>query len=93
MIEIDDGESVWVIDDSTELTYEIIQSTHAFVLFYDERPSQQYQAPISLNFSQLLQPKRNRWKAFTRVDGLRISLDKYASKNKRTLMEIGIKLA
>lgn len=95
MLEIDDGESVWVIDGQHRINgMKSSNQPMPFVLLYDERPSHQYSGAYLAELFSIVTTKakpmegiHKEWMAYA------FHLDKYASKNKRTLMEIGIKLA
>ena len=94
-VEIADGESVWVIDGQHRINgMKSSNQPMPFVLLYDERPSHQYSGAYLAELFSIVTTKakpmegiHKEWMSYA------FQLDKYASKNKRTLMEIGIELA
>ena len=95
LVQIDDGESVWVIDGQHRINgMKSSQQPMPFVLLYDEKSSHQYSGAYLAELFSIVTTKakpmegiHKEWMSYA------FQLDKYANKTKRILMEIGIKLA
>ena len=95
LIEIDDGESVWVIDGQHRINgMKSSNQPMPFVLLYDERTTNRYSGAYLAELFSIVTTKakpmegiHKEWMAYA------FQLDKYASKNKRALMKIGLNLA
>lgn len=95
VIDIENGNSVWVIDGQHRINgMRTSNQPMPFVLLHDERAGHNYTGAYLAELFSIVTTEAKPMKGIHKEwMSYAFQLDKYASENKRTLMEIGIKLA